>query len=147
MSASGRPIYLSPPLTIAPLTTFTELGLMWWAYFAIIALILHLNTCPLLEPICNSFDVRGVVKRQGAELVAGPTALIKHDSVIPIPGESPDQYGHLLAAPSAVGAAAVVAFELAHHVRRVFAVGSAAFFAEPRFGDIARDGFRDIMMK
>lgn len=110
-------------------------------------LSLHLNTCPPLEPICNSFDVRIFVQRHSAEFVARPTTLIKHDGVIPILRESPNQYGHHLTAPAIIGAAVVVAFELAHYVGRVLGMGSAALVAEPCFGDIARHGFQDGMMK
>jgi hypothetical protein len=106
-------------------------------------LLLHPNACPLLEPVCDSFDIRVLVKRQGAEPVAGLTALVEYDSVVPILGISPYQHCHLLAVPATVGTAIVVTSELAHHVGRVFIIGVfvTALFAEPRRVDSLETAF------
>jgi hypothetical protein len=122
---------------------------MWWAYFLGVVLLLHPNACPLLEPICDSFDIRVLVKCQGAEPVAGHTALVEYDGVVPILGISPDQYCHLLAAPPTVETAIVIASEFAYYVGRVFvvAVFVAALFAEPGRVDFIRDCIRDVLIK
>lgn len=123
------------------LTAFAKFTLMWWAYLPGVVLHLHPNTSPFLQPVRDSFDVRVLVKCQGAELVAGPAALVEYDCVISIVGISPDKYCHRLAAPAMRGTAIVVASERAHHLGRVFVVGVflGAFVVEPRRADFNRD--------
>jgi hypothetical protein len=53
-------------------------------------LLLYQNASLLLEPVCYSFNIQVLVKRQGAKAVAGLTALVEYNGVVPILGISPD---------------------------------------------------------
>ena len=141
-------IPIIPLLTITSLAALTKFTLMWWAYFSGVMLPLHRNACPPLEPVCDSFDIRVLIKCQGTEPVAGFTSLVGYNGVVPILGIPPDQYCHLFAAPAKVGTAIVAACELAHHVGRVFVVGAfvSALSVEPCRVDFIRDCVRDVLM-
>lgn len=79
-------------------------------------LLLHLNSYPLLEPVCDSFDIRALVEREGSPPAAGPAVLVEYDGLIPILGIFPNQYGHLLSAPATLRTPIVFAFDVSDYV-------------------------------
>ena len=92
---------------------------MLWAPLASGGRHLYLDTCPLLESVCNSIDVRLLVQFEVAELVARFATLIENNSIVNAIGVSLDEYRYLLTAPAVVGTAVVVASEFARDTGRV----------------------------
>ena len=137
------------PLTVTSLTALAKFTLVWRARLQVVVLLLDRNASPLVEPVCDSFDIRVLVEGQVAESVAGPAALIEYEGVVSISGISPNHYGHLLTAPAVRGAAIVTALEGAHHVGRVFVlcVFVGSLFVEPRRGDCVTNCVRDVLME
>jgi len=96
----------------------------------------HWKASPDSEPVGDPIDVRLLVERHPAKLVARITALVEDYSIVPAVGVSPDPYGNLLAAPAMTETLLIAASELSHDVRVVIVVPVVVFLVgvEPNRG-------------
>lgn len=136
-------------MTLPALAPLTVRRLMRQPLIPIEKWHLDFHTRPFLKPIRHPLDVRPLIQRKSAELVAGLAPLVIHRGVVPVASVSSYLDGHFLAGPGLSVTGWVGACESAHDVGAILVVEAVVrgVFVEPWRGDFGGNGVCDAWME